>query len=141
MAGAVLAPLLEGRVDYWSISPAYVLVRLGRPAAAPARGGGPVSHGLPGTEALALLGRETLLVFVLHLYLLFGGIAGTAPLGRYVGRLAFGEAFVALALMAVVLLAAAWLWRTVKQRAPHEASLALAFLSVAFLYEFVTRPW
>ena len=37
--------------------------------------------GLPGTEALALLGRETLLVFVLHLYLLFGGITGAAPLG------------------------------------------------------------
>ncbi len=141
MAGAVIAPLLEGRVDYWSISPAYVLVRLGGLLLLLRAVEALVSHGLPGTEALALLGRETLLVFVFHLYLLFGGIAGTAPLAGYVSRIALGEAFVALALMAVVLLAAAWLWRSVKQRAPHEASLALVFLGVAFLYEFVTRPW
>ena len=140
-AGALLAPLLEGRVDYWSISPAYVLVRLGGLLLLLRAVEALVSFGMPGTEALALLGRETLLVFVLHLYLLFGGIAGTPPLARYVSRLGLGEAFVALGLMAVVLLAAAWLWRSAKQRAPHEASLALAFLSVAFLYEFVTRPW
>ena len=36
---------------------------------------------------------------------------------------------------------AAWLWRAAKQRAPHEAQLALVFLSLAFLYEFFTRPW
>jgi len=140
-AGALLAPLLEGRVDYWSISPAYVFVRLGGLLLLLRAVEALVSHGLPGTEALALLGRESLLVFVLHLYFLFGGIAGTAPLARFVSRLALGEAFVALALMTVVLLAAAWLWRSAKQRAPHEASLALTFLSIAFLYEFATRPW
>ena len=40
-----------------------------------------------------------------------------------------------------ILLAAAWLWRTAKHRAPHEAQLALVFVTVAFLYEFVARPW
>jgi uncharacterized membrane protein YozB (DUF420 family) len=58
-----------------------------------------------------------------------------------VGHLDFAGAALALPLLAMVLLVAAWLWRTAKQRAPHEASLALAFVSVAFLYEFVTRPW
>ena len=56
-------------------------------------------------------------------------------------RLGLGRASLSLALMIAVLLAAAWLWRSAKQRAPHEAQLALIFLSVAFLYEFVTRPW
>jgi hypothetical protein len=40
-----------------------------------------------------------------------------------------------------VLLAAAWLWRSAKQRAPHEAQLLLVFATVMFLYEFVVRPW
>ena len=83
--------------------------------------------GLPGTEALALLGRETLLVFVLHLYLLFGGILGVAPLAAYAGRLDVAGACVALGLLVPLLLAAAW--------------LALKLVSVAFLYEFFTRPW
>jgi hypothetical protein len=100
-----------------------------------------VAHGMPGTEALALLGRETLLVFVLHLYFLFGGITGAAPLARYAGGLDIAGACAALTVMVGVLLAAAALWRSAKQRAPREASLALTFVSVAFLYEFLTRPW
>jgi uncharacterized membrane protein len=140
-AGAVLAPLLEGRVDYWSISPAYVFVRLGGLLLLLRFVEALVSLGMPGTQALALLGRETLLVFVLHLYFLFGGITGQAPLARYVGRLDLAGAVFALALMVPVLLAAAWLWRSAKQRAPHEASMAIVFLSVALLYEFLTRPW
>jgi uncharacterized membrane protein len=139
--GGVLALLLEGRVDYWSISPGYVLVRLGGLLLLLRIVEGLVFFGLPGTNALALLGRETLLVFVLHLYLLFGGITGQAPLARYVGRLDLAGASLALALMVAALLAAAGLWRWAKQRAPYEAALSIRFLSVAFLYEFLTRPW
>ena len=139
--GALLAPLLESTVDYWSISPAYVLVRLGGLLLLLRAVEALVVRGLPGTQALALLGRETLLVFVLHLYFLFGGILGAAPLAPYVNRLELGDAMFSLALMVVVLLAAAWVWRSAKQLAPHEAQLALTFLSVAFVYEFVTRPW
>jgi fucose 4-O-acetylase-like acetyltransferase len=139
--GGVLVPVLEGRVDYWSISPAYVLVRLGGLLLLLRIVEMLASRGMPGTAALALLGRETLLVFVLHLYFLFGGITGTPPLARYVGQLDLGEAVPALALMTAFLLAAAWLWRSAKQRAPREASLAVIFVGVAFLYEFLTRPW
>jgi fucose 4-O-acetylase-like acetyltransferase len=139
--GALMAPLLERRVDFWSISPAYVLLRLGGLLLLLRAVEAVVARGLPGTEALALLGRETLLVFVLHLYFLYGGIVGAAPLASHVNRLELGAALVFLALMVVVLLAAAWLWRSAKQWAPREAQMALVFLSVAFLYEFATRPW
>ena len=130
-------------MDYWGPSPAYVLVRLGGlllllrlVEAAAAR------PELPGVRALALLGHETLLVYVLHLYLLFGGVFGDSPLtplARPAGprRGARG----AVLLLLPVLLAAAWLWRAAKQRAPHEARLALVFVAVAFLYEFAVRPW
>jgi hypothetical protein len=128
-------------VDFWGPSPAYVVVRLGGlllllrlvEAAAHAR--------VVGTRALALLGHETLLVYVLHLYLLFGGVFGESWLTPWHGRLGPGGALGVLLVMLPVLLAAAWLWRAAKQRAPHEARLALVFVTVAFLYEFAVRPW
>jgi hypothetical protein len=55
--------------------------------------------------------------------------------------LGFTNAFLVVVAMLPVLLAAAWLWRTAKHRAPHEAQLALVFLTVAFLYEFLVRSW
>jgi hypothetical protein len=139
--GVALAFVLQGRVDFWGPSPAYVLVRLGAlllllrvVEAASARP-------LPGIRALGLLGHETLLVYVLHLTLLFGGVFGPSPLSAWHGTLGFAGATGVLVLMLPALLAAAWLWRTAKHRAPHEAQLALVFVVVAFLYELAVRPW
>jgi hypothetical protein len=139
--GAALGGVLAGRVDYWGASPAYAVVRLGGlllllrlvEAAAQAE--------LPGIRALALLGHETLLVYVLHLYMLFGGVFGSSPLTPWHGRLDVAGALAVLLLTLPVLLGAAWLWRAAKQRAPREAQLLLVFVSVNFLYEFAVRPW
>jgi len=128
-------------VDFWGASPAYALVRLGglllllRLVEVAARAG------LPGTRALALLGHETLLVYVLHLYLLFGGVFGISLLTPWHGQLGFAGSLGVLLLMLPGLLAAAWVWRTTKHHAPHEAQLVLAFLTAMFLYEFLTRAW
>ena len=43
--------------------------------------------------------------------------------------------------MLPVVYAAAWAWHRVKSQAPHAATLTLVFLGVAFVYEFLTRPW
>ncbi len=92
-------------------------------------------------RALALLGHETLLVYVLHLYLLFGGVFGISPLMSLAGRLGYGSALGVVLAMVPVLLAGAWAWRRAKHRAPHEAQLALVFLTILFLYAFLTRGW
>ena len=139
--GALFQATLGGRFDFWSVSPAYALLRLGglllllELVEVVARREG------PGVRALALLGHETLLVYVLHLYLLFGGVFGTSPLMAVAGRLGYAAALGVVAAMVPVLLAAAWAWRQAKHRAPREAQLALVFLSVLFLYEFLTRGW
>jgi fucose 4-O-acetylase-like acetyltransferase len=139
--GAALAWGLSGKVDFWGASPAYVFVRLGglllllRVVEAAA------NRELPGVRGLALFGHETLLVYVLHLYLLFGGVFGRSPLTPWHGQLAVAGAFSVLVLMLPVLLAAAWLWRSAKHHAPREAQLLLVFVTVAFLYEFALRPW
>jgi len=140
-AGAALAVALEGRVDYWGASPAYVLVRLGGLLLLLRLVEAVAIAGVPGVRPLALLGHETLLVYVLHLVLLFGGAFGPTPLSAWHGQMSFAGASAVLLAMLPVLLAAAGLWRTVKQRALHEAQLALVFVTVAFLWEFATRPW
>jgi uncharacterized membrane protein len=140
--GGVSAFALEGRVDFWGPSPAYVLVRLGALLLLLRVIEAAAATGHLAMRALALLGHETLLVYVLHLTLLFGGgVFGSSPLTAWHGTLGFVGATGLLVLMLPLLLAAAWAWRTAKHRAPHEAELALVFVTVAFLYEFAVRPW
>jgi fucose 4-O-acetylase-like acetyltransferase len=139
--GLLLAAALRGRVDFWSISPAYVLVRLGALLLLLRLVEAAADSSLPGIRSLALLGHETLLVYVLHLTLLFGGVVGPSPLVAFHGRLGYAEALAATLAMVPLLLLAAAAWRGVKHHAPHGATLTLAFLAIWLVYEFLTRPW
>jgi hypothetical protein len=140
--GVLVSLLLRERVDFWKISPGYVLLRLGGllfllrlvEAIAARRG--------PGIRALALLGRETLLVYVLHLILLYGGVAfGESPLVHFSGRLSFPEALLVLLLMLPALIAAAWAWHRAKALSPARAQLALGFATLWFVLTFLLRPY
>ncbi len=141
VAGIVSAQALAGTVDFWGVSPGYTLIRLGG-----------LLLLLPLVETwaarewtlsreVALLGRETLLVFVLHLQLIFGGVLAPGLLTRWTGQLGYAAAGAILLAMVPLLYAAAWLWHRLKSRAPHEATLVLVFLGMAFVFEFVTRAW
>jgi len=92
-------------------------------------------------SALGLLGHETLLVYVLHLLLLFGGIFGHGPVEAWHARLGFPGAFTTVGLMVPVLLFAAWAWRSFKSYRPYEARLVLVFITTAFLCQFFTSAW
>jgi uncharacterized membrane protein len=139
--GALLSWPLRTVVDFWGPSPAYVLLRLGGLLLV-LRGMEQLTLMAPRlVRPLALFGHETLLVYVLHLLLLFGGVLGTAPLAHWVGHLGFGGASLVLTLMLPVLLLAAACWRGFKTRAPHEATLVLAFLATVLVFELLTRPW
>jgi uncharacterized membrane protein len=141
VAGALLSIPLAGFVDFWGVSPAYALLRLGGLLVLLQVVERAARREWPGIAPLALLGHETLLVFVFHLYLLFGWVVGAAPLGAFVGRLGFLAAGAVTVLMIPILLAVAWVWHRAKVLAPHEASLLLAFVTSLFAFEFVTRPW
>ena len=140
-AGVILTAALRGRVDFWSISPAYALLRMGGLLLVLTGVEWLTTHGLPGRRALGLLGHETLLVYVLHLVILFGGVLGRSPALDYQGTLGFGGAFAALLAMLPVLYVAAWTWHRFKMRRPHAAHLILAYVTVLVLWELITRPW
>ena len=140
-AGAILSTALSGRVDFWGPSPGYALLRLGGllllllgVEAVARRDGRAIA-------ALALIGHETLLVYVLHLQLLYGGVLGPAPLAAGSDRLGFAGVGAVLLLMVPALLLAAWAWHRLKVRWPQAAQTLLSFLTVAFVWEFFTRPW
>jgi uncharacterized membrane protein len=139
--GIVVAVALKGRVGFWDVSPGYALIRLGGLLLLLRLVEAVAVRELPGIRALALMGHETLLVYVLHLFVLFGGVLGPSPLVRWHGLLGFGGSFAVLALMVPVLLAAAWAWHRIKVRAPHAATLVLVFLGTVLVWEFFTRPW
>jgi hypothetical protein len=139
--GLLMAYLLAGRVDFWGVSPAYTLIRIGGLLMLLVVVEAWTAREPPGARAIALLGRETLLVFVLHLQFLYGGVLLTGPLSAFMGRLDFPQAGAVLVLMIPILYSAAWTWHRVKTRAPHEATLVLVFSGTAFVFEFLTRPW
>ena len=140
-AGTLLSLGLAPWMDFWGVSPGYTVLRVGalllllnfveRAARSEWRLIPP----------LALMGHETLLVFVFHLYLLFGGVVGPAPLGALTGRLGFVTTGAVTVSMLPVLFAVSWVWHRAKVAAPHVASMALALLTTLFCYEFLTRPW
>jgi len=137
----VRASGVEGATEFWGVSPAYTLIRLGALLLLLLIVDTIGVREPPGFRALALLGRETLLVFVLHLQLLYGGVLTSGPLAPLAGTLGFTGAFGVLLGMLPVLFASAWCWHRVKARAPHVATLLLVFLGTAFVFELVTRPW
>ena len=142
VAGILLALLMRGHVDFWKISPGYVLLRLCGLLLLLRLVEAAALRGLPGLRALALLGHETLLVYVLHLMILFGGVLfGDSPLLRLAGRLSFPQGLLALGLMLPILLAAAFAWHRTKALSPPRAQLALAFASLWFGFAFLLRPW
>lgn len=139
--GTVVAVALRGRTDFWLTSPGYVLIRIGGLMLLLRGVEALALRRAPGLRALALFGHETLLVYVFHLYFLYGGVFSAAPLGSLVGRLDLSEGFLTLALMVPVLLGMAWCWHRLKMKAPHEATMLLVFVGTVFVYEFLRRPW
>jgi fucose 4-O-acetylase-like acetyltransferase len=140
-AGVLISILLSGHVDFWTVSPGYALLRMGGLVLVLAAVEWAAAHDLPGIRPLGLIGHETLVVYFLHLVLLFGGVIGHSPLSEYAGRLGFGGALVVLLAMLPVLYVAAWTWHRFKMRRPHAAHLVLSFLTVLVVWEFLTRPW
>jgi acyltransferase len=141
MGGLLRASGIEGATEFWGVAPSYTLIRLGALLLLLLLVDTISVREPPGLRSLALLGRESLLVFVLHLQLLYGGVLFGGPLAPLAGRLHFGGAFAAVLGLLPVLLASAWCWHRVKARAPHMATLVLVFLGTAFVFELLTRPW
>jgi len=140
--GWLLSFPLQRYVDFWGPSPAYTFMRIGGLLLLLRLVELAADREWRGVAALALLGHETLQVFVLHLELLYGGVLWPAPaLSHLAGQLGLAATATVLLAMLPALFVTAWAWHRLKARAPREASLLLVFVSTWFVVEYVTRPW
>jgi hypothetical protein len=140
--GVLLAIPLSGRVFFWGVSPAYALLRIGALLLLLLAVEALARRMSEGIKPLALIGHETLLVYVMHLLILYGGVViGASPMAEFFGTLGFSQAALVLLAMLPAIYLTARTWHRFKMRRPHAASLVLVFLGVAFAWEFATRPW
>ncbi len=141
LGGWLLSFPLSSYVDFWGVSPAYALMRLGALLLVLRLVESVCAREWAGVPQLALLGHETLQVFVFHLMALYGGVVVPGPLSFWIGRLGFATTTAVLLVLVPVLYLTAWVWHRFKMYAPHEATMLLTYLGTLFLFEFFTRSY
>jgi uncharacterized membrane protein len=132
-------PGLRTRDDYWVISPAFVCLRLGIVMLLCA-GAGFWTHTVhpKGRPFMLLFGRESLLVYVTHLLLLYGNF-GSFNLTREVGR-GFGylEALLLTVFLVALMYGTSVLWSRTKATSPRLKHFAIvstiAAVALTFLF-------
>jgi uncharacterized membrane protein len=133
-----VAALLYPVYDYWRFSPSFVLLRLGIVLFLMwgmflyerKRGAGAASP-------VTLVGRESLIVYVTHLTLIYGDF-GDGSFAYHIGRsYGYPQAILATLLLMGAMVALAYLWGRIKKGYPRvKWGLSLAFLAGLLLLFF-----
>jgi uncharacterized membrane protein len=143
-ASFALAPVLSTLYpphDYWRTSPSFVILRLGLVllllvlCAVYER-----RRGVHGGSIVALMGRESLLVYAAHLMLLYGEFPGFSFV-RWAGRSwGYGEVVAAtVVLIGLMVLLALW-WDRVRRGDRRRMRLLQGLALAAFILVFVVSP-
>lgn len=133
-----LAEALYPVYDYWHVSPSFVLLRLGLVLLLC---GGLFLYeqrkGVQASSLVALFGRESLIVYVTHLTLLYGNFFGDSLAHRLGGTFTYGQAIAATLLLFLLMYLLAFVWGRIK-RGPAKWRVALeaAFVTIILLFFF-----
>jgi len=129
--------------DFWYTSPSYFFIRLGFLMIAFA-GVWKLGEWFSGRwRGLLCLGKESLLVYILHLLVLYGSVINsrsnlTAWIPPTLGLAGALGIFIALT---VVMFGAAFLWNLLKTTRPGIYRTLLAGIGIVILYVFFTRDY
>jgi hypothetical protein len=129
--------------DFWYTSPSYFLIRLGLLfLVAPAVWYAAERIG-PRAKRLLILGRESLLVYVLHLLVLYGSAIN--PRFNLVGvlpaRLGLVESIAVFAGLCALMYGAARAWQALRSKHPAAYRLTQAAVGMALLLFFFMRDY
>jgi uncharacterized membrane protein len=124
--------------DYWHVSPSFVLLRLGLVFLL--CGGLFLYEGRQGVHAssvVTLFGRESLIVYVTHLTLLYGNFFGDSLVQRLGGSFTYPRAIGATLLLILLMYLMAFVWGRIK-RGPVKLKLAVeaAFVAIILFFFF-----
>jgi hypothetical protein len=134
----MIFPDLRERADYWMVSPAFVSLRLGIVIILGAAAGYWTLYFQPkGKPFILLFGRESLLVYVLHLLLLYGNF-GPFNLIRTLNH-SFGylEAMLLTVLLIALMYVSALYWNKTKATSPRLKRAATVSTIVAVVAMFL----
>ncbi len=130
---------LPGLVSFYTTSPLYVLIRLGSVLIICALWFVWEKSGLATPRAVRLAGQESLLVYGVHLWVIFGLLRGK-ELGPLIGfELGYGKCFLLSGCIIALMLALAALWHFLKKEYPRVAKPAQAITVVIMLLVFLLR--
>lgn len=140
-----LHPLAEAAYpiyDYWHLSPSFLLLRLGLVLLIC---GGLFAYeqrkGVSASSVVALFGRESLIVYVTHLTILYGEFTGRSLANRFGGSFGYGEALAGTLGLAVLMYVLALGWGKIK-RGPAKTKYAVevVFVAICVLFFFFGPP-
>lgn len=142
LAGVLIEPLVRSvytAYDYWRFSPSFVLLRTGMVMTLCWGMFMYERHrGVSPRSLVTLIGRESLVVYVVHLLLIYGDL-GTFNFQKTVGHtFGYGAAAATTVVLLVLMALLAWRWSRVKKESPRlrrGISLAtIAGLVLVFLF-------
>lgn len=137
-----VAACLYPAYDYWKTSPSFVLFRLGLVMALTVVMFVYEKHrGVSSGSVVALFGRESLIVYVTHLVLIYGKFGSFCFAERVRGSFDYGEALIATSTLLLLMYVLAFAWSRVKRGSPRiRYALEFAVLAV-FLVIFFADPF
>jgi hypothetical protein len=122
--------------DYWHLSPSFVFLRLGLVLLLC---GGMFLYeqrqGVRASSVVTLFGRESLIVYVTHLTLLYGDFSGESLAHRLGGSFGYGEATIATLVLLALMYLLASVWGRIK-RGPVTVKYAVEAVVVALCVLF-----
>lgn len=122
--------------DYWHLSPSFFLLRLG--LVIMICGGlflWEQRRGISASSVMALFGRESLIVYVTHLTILYGDFPGASLARRFGGAFGYGEAVSATLVLLGLMFVLALVWGRIK-RGPAKVKYAAEGITVAVIVLF-----
>jgi len=115
-----LAAGLYRTYDYWMFSPSFVLLRLGLVLLLCA---GMLHyeqrHGVPAKSIVTLVGRESLVVYVVHLLMIYGDFGKFNFVKEVDHTFGYGVAAIATAVLLITMYVLALIWSRIKRSSPR----------------------
>jgi len=143
-ASFLLNPVAESvyaTYDYWRFGPPFVLLRLGIVMLL-LSGMALYEHriGVGSGSAVTLLGRESLLVYAVHLLLIYGDF-GTYNFRKAVNHTyGYGEAAVATVALLLLMYGLAFFWSRIKRESPRLKTAFMIAVPAIFVLVFLFGP-
>jgi len=136
-----LAAMIYPNYDYWRFSPGFFMLRLGLVMFllvgmfAYERG-----RGVSPRSVVALMGRESLLVYTVHLMLVYGKYGYFTFADRVHQSFGYAEAIVTTIVLIALMYGLAWLWARIKAGPPRVKRITQWAIVAAFAIVFFFFP-